>query len=174
MSDLQAEELIEKFFDGTLAQAERKRLDDWIAATPGIEHDIEEVASLRRLLADNQPEAFAPGFVGAVLSSLATVNDVSARFDPYKTWNFRSSFLSKVMQAVREEIPGRTSSANFELDEGLGRLFPKLAVPCFAVACVAAILNVHAAPPEAPLLDKLIGLQSVNAQPLNPLDFNQE
>lgn len=174
MFDPQAEELIEKFFDGTLEEAERKRLGDLIATTRQVERDFEDTGSLRRLLMKSRPETFGPGFFEAVRSSLANENGFAGRFDQHKSWHFQPSFLSTVMQTVRQEPAWQTSSSRFALGDRLVRLFPRLAVPCFAVTCVAAVLNINASPPEAPLLDKLIGLQSVNAQPLNVFEFGQE
>lgn len=137
MSDEHIQDLIERFVEGRISPEEQATLDEMKQRQPELEKLIMAERELRSILVSGP----AP--------------------------TFRSQFDQRVMSRIDQENAPAIDPASpgfFDVDfaRGLGRMFPRVATPAFALSAFAMASNASAATPGSSVFEALFGLPAID------------
>jgi len=138
MSDERTQYLVERLVEGRITEDEQNELDAARTNRPEVDRLIAAERELRAIIADARNPEFKP------------------------------FFEQRVMKRLEEEYmsSARQSEASFfdvDLSAALARLFPRVAMPAFAVSALAMASNAAAATPGVTLTEALFALPTIDA-----------
>ncbi len=137
MTDEHIQYLIERFVEGRISPEEQATLDEMKQRQPELEKLITAERELRSILVSGPAPTFRP------------------------------QFDQRVMNRIEEEnapAPNPAPQGFFDVDfvPALGRMFPRVATPAFALSAFAMASNASAATPGSSVFEALFGLPAID------------
>lgn len=163
MFDAETERLIEALLDGHITRTDAARLEAIMQDDPHIRQRINRDQRLQSVLEKSKAEAFKAGFEQRVVSILEQEKALQALLSAHSSKAFRPFFDARVMANLHKELSQKSAFFDRELSEILSRYFPRVALPMVVAAGLAMAANFGAANPDSPLVDRLMGLPSQDA-----------
>jgi anti-sigma factor RsiW len=163
MYDFDTERLIEALLDGRISKTEAVRLEAMMEDNPTIRHRIERDKRLQSVLETSKAQAFNAGFERRIVSAIAQEQALHTLLSAHRSKAFPPFFDARVMASLRKDLGQKSAFFDAEFSEILGRYFTRVALPTIAAAGIAMATNFGAASPDSPLVDRLMGLPSQDA-----------
>ncbi|MEM8917792.1 MAG: hypothetical protein AAGE37_02945 [Pseudomonadota bacterium] len=137
MSDFRIQYLVERYAEGRITQQEQTELDILRAEQSEVDRLIVAEQELRSLIADAPKPALKPFFEQRVMERVRA-------------------------ERIQASKQNETGFFDVDLSAALSRLFPRVALPAFAVSGLAMASNASAATSGSTLVETLFALPTID------------